>query len=379
MVNSVLMNIETNTFLYDRIAAINFSDSNTGGFPEQEFNLIREEDLLSVVLPDEPLSFDTANTAELLTLLKSLGKASLPVGRIFEGHINALHLIHLFGTEEQQLFYYNSVKMSRKLSGVWNSQGRDGIKIHDKGDGSYILEGGKIFCSGAGHIDFPLITGELQSAHKRGWQLCIISPEKARSIKADSSFWKPMGMEGSVSYKMDFTGIELTDEDLLGPPDAYYRQPYFGGGAIRFAAVQLGGAEAIFNAIQQFIKACNRTGDSFQRARIAQIACLVETGVLWINAAGKKYDDWADNGQDTQRLVQYAGMVRTVIEDVCLKCMQLAEKSAGSGGFLKPSPIERLHRDLTIYLRQPGPDETLTDIGKYIFNLPDINTLWNDY
>ena len=35
---------------------------------------------------------------------------------------------------------------------------------------------------------------------------------------------------------------------------------------------------------------------------------------------------------------------------------------------LRPHPFERIHRDLTLYLRQPAPDATLVDIGKFVLN-----------
>ena len=53
-------------------------------------------------------------------------------------------------------------------------------------------------------------------------------------------------MRATASFRADLTGLEIDDDDLVGAPNAYYQQPAFGGGAIRFAAVQLGGAEAVF-------------------------------------------------------------------------------------------------------------------------------------
>ena len=202
--------------LYNRIAAFAYSGNSDGGFPVAEFDVIKDEGLSGIVLPGKELAFETCTTPSLLNLLKKLGMASLPVGRIFEGHINALYLVHLFGTDAQKDFYTDEAGILKKLSGVWNSQGHQGVKIHDKGDGIYMLEGGKIFCSGADWLDFPIITGELLSEHKRGWQMCILNKQHLNFAKSNSDFWKPMGMLESVSYKLDFTGIELNEEDLLG-------------------------------------------------------------------------------------------------------------------------------------------------------------------
>jgi hypothetical protein len=47
--------------------------------------------------------------------------------------------------------------------------------------------------------------------------------------------------------------------------------------------------------------------------------------------------------------------------------MRLAQRSLGLAAFFQPSPIERLMRDLGTYLRQPAPDEALTEAASWFF------------
>jgi len=364
--------------LYNEITKNAAHLDQTGCFPEQEFNSMKDAGLLGITLPGQALSFNRFKTKELLILLKEIGKASLPVGRIYEGHINALYLISLFASPAQKERWFADVNFGRKLFGVWNTQDANGVRIYDFGNGKYRLKGSKTFCSGAGAIDRPLVTGKLISPDKKGWQMCIIPTEKVKNIRIDRSSWNPLGMRSSVSYKMDFTGIELSETDLLGSPDAYYHQPHFSGGAIRFAAVQLGGAEAIMEETHRFLRGIHRGDDPYQRARIAEITYLTETGNLWINQAGLKNDEWLTQPGTADQIVAYANMTRTIVEDICLRTMQLAERSVGSRGFMKPNPLERLHRDLTTYLRQPAPDATLNSIGDYVLRQDSTNKLWND-
>ncbi|WP_248282197.1 acyl-CoA dehydrogenase family protein [Mucilaginibacter robiniae] len=367
LLNTIYQNIVSHAPLIDQ----------DGCFPEQEFTWLADASLLQITLPGQLLDFTRGNTPTLLQLLKNVGRASLPVGRIYEGHINALYLIHLYATSEQQKRWYTDVSQHHQLFGVWNTQAQDGIRIHDLGSGRYRLEGCKTFCSGGSHVTRPLITGELVSPDKKGWQMCIIPTEKVKIIVEDRSFWKPLGMKASASFKMDFTGIEISEEDLLGPPNAYYQQPYFSGGAIRFAAVQLGGAEAVMEEMHHFITMMNRTQDPFQQARMAEITYLTESGNLWINQAGAKTDEWLQSDDRTDQILAYANMTRTMIEEICLRTLQLAERSVGSRGLMRPDRLERVHRDLTTYLRQPAPDATLTAIGAYVFNQPATHDIWN--
>lgn len=346
-----------------------------GQFPEQAFLELGNAGLLAVTLPDQPLDGQQANTAALLSLLKRVGAANLAVGRVYEGHINALLLAQVYGTPQQQDHWFGGVLRRQTLFSVWNTQANDGVRIHALGGGRYELEGSKTFCSGAGWIDRPLITGELLvDGQARGWQMCVLPTAAVDETVIDDQFWKPLGMRASASFRIDFTGVALTDDDLLGKPGDYFQQPYFSGGAIRFAAVQLGGAEAMLDATRELLRSMGRTDDPFQKMRLADMAVRIESGNLWLAQAGANNDAWLQasvrqperHDELVTKIVTYANMTRTTIEGICLEVMQLAERSVGARGLLRPLPFERIHRDLTMYLRQPAPDATLADIGQYV-------------
>jgi len=53
-----------------------------------------------------------------------------------------------------------------------------------------------------------------------------------------------------------------------------------------------------------------------------------------------------------------------------MDAMRLIQRSLGLAGFLEPNPIERLMRDLGTYLRQPAPDEALTEAAAWLLENP---------
>ena len=169
------------------------------------------------------------------------------------------------------------------------------------------------------------------------------------------SFWRPLGMRATASFRTDLTGLEIGPEDLIGSSDAYYQQPAFSGGAIRFAAVQLGGAEVIFEETRAFLRGLDRTDDPYQRQRLGQMAIALEGGRQWLHGAtGYASRAGANAPGAAEATVAYANMTRTAIGKICLDMLQLAERCVGARGLLQPLPFERLHRDLTHYLRQPA-------------------------
>lgn len=357
-----------------------------GAFPEREFELIAKAGLLTAPLRRElgglGLGIDANSIGELLTILQAIGRANLAVGRIYEGHVNALQLLQTFGTPAQIETYSADVCDRHKIFGVWNAEADDGVKIMPLGGGKYRLEGAKTFATGCGCVDRPFIGGMLPSGE---WQLCIVPMDEVETI-ADPSWWQPAGMRATASYKVDFTGVIVDESALIGQPGQYYQQPWLSAGVVRFAAVQLGGAAALFDAARQFLQEIDRTKDPYQEGRFGQMAIAIESGQLWLQGAATQIEryhpifagDPAIAHPQATALVAYANMVRTAIEQICLDTIQLTARSVGTRGLLPPHPLERIIRDLTLYLRQPAFDASIANIGRYALQTPVTDSLWNN-
>ena len=344
-----------------------------GGFPTESFAELAAAGLLTAALPaalggaglDAP-----AATLPLLRVLQHVGRGNLAVGRVYEGHLNALLLIQQLGTAAQVARYAAEARAGH-LFGVWNTEDpAEGVQLEALPNGRYRLRGAKTFASGAGHLTRPLISGALPAG--RGWQLFVL-PADAQPPALDRSFWQPLGMRATASFRADLTELELDAADLIGGPNAYYQQPAFSGGAIRFAAVQLGGAEAVFEETRHFLRGLGRTDDPYQRQRLGEMALHLESGRQWVAAAaGHAARPQAATPAGAEATVAYANLMRTAIEGICLDMLRLAERCVGARGLLRPQPFERLHRDLTHYLRQPAPDAALADVGRFVLEGKDF-------
>lgn len=355
-------------------------------FPVREFELIAQAGLLAAPLQPKlgglGLGIDASVTYELLMLLKQMGRGNLAVGRVYEGHVNALQLIQTFGTQEQIETYVCDAHARQKIFGVWNAEATDGVKIIPVGERRYRLEGSKTFASGAGYVERPFVNGALPDG---GWQMCVVPMDEVATI-SDSSWWQPSGMRASASYKVDFSGVELDAKALIGQPGDYFRQPWLTAGVIRFAAVQLGGAEALFDSTRQYLQDLGRTNDPHQEARVGKMAIAIHSGNLWLRGAADLvaayaprfggYPSTPNDGAD--KLVAYANMVRTAIEQICMDVIQLCERCVGTRGLLPPNPMERIIRDLTLYLRQPVFDAALGTVGQYALSQSaPASSLWS--
>ncbi len=61
--------------------------------------------------------------------------------------------------------------------------------------------------------------------------------------------------------------------------------------------------------------------------------------------------------------MDFANKFRTIVRNICEEVLSLSEMCVGLLGMMQPHPLERIHRDLSVYLKQPGPDKALNSVG----------------
>lgn len=344
------------------------------GFPADAFALLTATGLLAAPLPRAAgglgLGTEPEGARAALDLLRALGRGDLAVGRLYEGHLNALLLVWAYGTPAQRARAAADAHRGF-LFGVWNTGPAEGnVRLAPTRDGGLALTGAKTFCSGAGDVARALVTGTWPEEAGGGWQLCLVPMDAVRAA-VDSASWRPLGMEASASYRIAFDGVTLGADALLGAPGDYYRQPLFSGGAVRFAAVQLGGAERLLRDACAFLAAQGRGTDPYQALRMGEVAVLVEGGAGWIAGAADRAARWMrvdgppPSPDDSAAMCAYANLMRAAVQLVCERTGTLVAQSVGARGLLAPHAFGRVLRDLTMYLRQPAPDAALADAGRW--------------
>ena len=352
--------------LADEIAARpNFGETAA---PLEDLTRMGELGLLAAPLPTAEggrgWGTEAGGHLPLLRLLAIIGSGDLALGRLFEGHANALILIARFGTPAQVSRAADDVRAGR-LFGVWNTGARELLRLEEE-DGVLSYQGIKTFASGAAFVQRPIVTAERSG----GWQMTVPrmdTDEMTSAIRLDRSFWRPLGMEASESYSVDFTGCTLPADDLLGAPGDFYADPLFRGGAIRFAAVQAGAVLRLHRMFAAWLEDKGRGDDPYQLARLADVALAAQESVLWVERAAAVAEQGMAPGADKlacEQMVECAAMTRVAVERSATAAMAKVVAGVGAHGLLQPARFERLVRDLTMYLRQPAPDETLAGIGR---------------
>lgn len=372
--NRIFELIRTTEQFADRLAT--GPDTAGPGAPRAELRELSDMGLLTAPLPTAcgglGLGTEPGGHLPLLRLLAAVGSADLPLGRLYEGHVNGLILVASFGTAEQ-LRQAARDAAAGKLFGVWNTGHHESMSIAeaDGDSGQMQLRGSKGFATGAAFVERPIVTAEFH-----GWQMTLPRMDAeavAGALRIDGSSWQPLGMECSESYTVDFTGVPLETGDLIGHPGDFYRDPLFRGGAVRFAAVQAGALVRLAALFSQWLQDRGRGTDPYQLARLGEVTLAAQEAVLWVERAAEVAERnlWPDAEPEAAAvMIQMANMTRLAVERLATATMPRVIAGVGAHGLLRPARFERLIRDLTMYLRQPNPDGTLAEVGRYVLAQP---------
>jgi alkylation response protein AidB-like acyl-CoA dehydrogenase len=329
-------------------------------FPHEEFIILRERGLLTASVTQgrggAGFGYGKTGALALLRLFVLLGQASLPIARLYEAHVNALQLIERYGAARLADEAARDAAAGH-LFALWVTDSRTPVVLTPRGAG-FVLEGGKAFCSGAGVATRALITAATES----GTRMLVVRLEAG--VRVLPSPVKLAGMRAAITGSVDFSGMDVAAEALLGREGDYLREPVFSAGAWRGSACALGGLSALLDLHRGEMRCRQRDADPHQRARFGQLLIAHETASLWVGKAALR--GCLEDGP-AEEIVAYVNLARIAVEAACLDGLRLTQRSLGLNAFIAGSPAELLCRDLATYLRQPAPDETLDKAAEYYF------------
>ncbi|MBN8189762.1 MAG: acyl-CoA dehydrogenase [Rhodobacteraceae bacterium] len=293
-----------------------------------------------------------ADPASHVTLLRRIGRASQSVGRLAEGHMNALGLVTLYGTVRQQ-HDHRAAARSGTIFGVWGADGEPPVRIlRDEGAGLY-LTGCKRFASGLGTVSRAVVTAQTSDGPR------LVIADVTDPARADAEAWNTSGMRATASGRYDFEGVQA---EPLGVAGDYLREPHFEGGVWRYAAVHVGGLEALAEEVRQAVRAQGDEAGEAQLHRVARLASLAHGSRLFVEDAARQVAA-PDAGKDA---VAVSLAAREAVEAACQEAIALADRALGTRAFGTGHRVDLVRRDLGLFLRQANLDGKLRSVGQTV-------------
>ena len=287
---------------------------------------------------------------ELLRPLYVAGRRDLPIGRLLEGHVDAVQIVLRYGTPEQTVRLRERVAQGATL-GVWNA-GLAGEPLVLAGGR---LRGGKSYASGAGVLTHALVTADTD----RGPQLLMLDLAQV-TPSIDRNWWHMLGMQRSETHQVRWSDAPVGPEAVIGAPGSYAREPFFSGGALRFVAVHAGGIAGLLDHARDHLVAQGRADDPFQAARLAQLFALAQGAAATIRDAAQAWFG------DPEARLAYVASARLSVAHAGERAIAIAQEAVGLQGLFLSHPLSATIADLMVYLRQPVPDVLRIRVGRAV-------------
>jgi alkylation response protein AidB-like acyl-CoA dehydrogenase len=177
----------------------------------------------------------------------------------------------------------------------------------------------------------------------------------------DTRWWRVSGMQRSETHRARWQNVAVDADICIGKPGDYVREPWFSGGAIRFAAVQAGAIAAVVDHTRDHLVAQQRDSDPHQRARLADLYRAAQSAA---DAVAQAAEHWSLT--DVAATLAHVSAARAAVYAAGETVLTIAQAAIGVQAMFVEHPVNAVLTDLSTYLRQPGPDAQRDRVGEAV-------------
>src|SRR2546426_59950 len=309
-----------------------------------------------------------------IAVVRTIAQGCANTAMTLHMHSTVMRFIDSLGTEAQKRRYFPEVIRFGKLFGSWGSEPAVSLSrtflmetaIRRTGD-DWVIDGLKHFCTMALGASYYMVWCALDGEADMGKALLqALVPADAPGIATDSK-WDTLGMRGTYSPSVTFTGVRVPVDAALGQPGSSIQVGVIESFALGYAAIYVGAAEAalafaIDYARQRVVRPENVAvaQDPTVQRHIGELTAQLHAARLVLDEAAVS---WV--AADMVERALLANRAKYLATEVALHVTSKVIQVVGGRGAYKDYPAERAFRDVrTATLMPPTVDRMLEAIGK---------------
>jgi alkylation response protein AidB-like acyl-CoA dehydrogenase len=276
--------------------------------------------------------------------LAEVSARDLSVGRLYEGHTDALAILAEAGRAPHPGSVY----------GVWAARSPGEPTTATPTSTGWSLSGPKEFCSGVGILERALVTAEAPD----GYRLLEVDLTGVGITAVDGS-WPAVGMQGSASLTVVFDSAPVGEDATVGGPGFYTGRPGFWFGGAGVAACWYGGARSLVDRLLDGLPATPSDHKLIEVGRaVAQVGAMrdaLETAAGDIDA-----DPHDASGRARYRTLE----VRETVHRACTHVLAQVAEAGGARPLTHDGAQARRAADLYVYLSQHHGAADAAQLGR---------------
>ncbi|NQY47949.1 MAG: acyl-CoA dehydrogenase family protein [Colwellia sp.] len=279
-------------------------------------------------------------------------------------HNMATWMIATWGTETVKAAWCPELVTGEKLASYCLTEPGSGsdaasLRTSAKVDGDhYIINGSKMFISGAGETDVLVVMVRTGEAGAKGISAVVI-PADAEGViygKAEDK----MGWNAQPTKQITFDNVKIPRENLLAKEGEGFSLAMKGldGGRINIATCSIGTAQQALNSAMAYMQEREQFGKpiaAFQglQFKLADMATELVAARQLVRLAAYKLD------QNDPEKTAYCAMAKRFATDIGFQVCDAALQIHGGYGYMKEYPLERHFRDVRVHQILEGTNEIM--------------------
>lgn len=321
-----------------------------------------EMGLLNVIVPEE-LDGPGLDSISVATIYEELGKGCAGVATSLAANSLATVPVLLAGTDEQKKMYCDILNngglaafaLTEPCAGS-DAGGVSTRAVHNKEEGTYTLNGTKMFITNGGLAEIFLVFANTRKTGGIRGLTAFIVPKDTPGFSVGKKENK-MGIRPSNTTELVLQDVVIPESYRVGREGEGFRiamntldsaRPFVG-------AVSVGIAQAALDCAVKYAKERRQFGQpiaSFQMVQgmLADMAMKVETARLMVQKACWMRDQGMEFSKE-------AAMAKCYAADVAMQVTTDAVQVMGGYGYTKEYPVEKMMRDAKIMQIYEGTNQ----------------------
>jgi alkylation response protein AidB-like acyl-CoA dehydrogenase len=289
-------------------------------------------------------------------LVRAVAAADASTARILDGHLNGIERLTLTAPEPLLSTELTQIQEGELLFGVWGADPATGegppAQLEHDGD-QLVLRGVKTFCSGAGGVQRALVIVADHDGSRR-----LVYLDTTSQISIDRGWYQASGLRASESHRVEFNDTPVLA--VLGGLGELSREPYFSRDGVRTSATWAGLADCI---MRETISAFDpeRT-DAMQTHTLGRMRIAQSTIDRWLEHTTISLDQPEDPRPELDPAV-LALECRVALTYAARLISTQAAQVCGSRALIGASTLDRVRRDLDLFLLQHRLDPKIAKLG----------------
>lgn len=306
-----------------------------------------------------------------LLVIEELGRIDMSAAHCFQVDAHTCQMLTAAASDDQKERYLRpALERGALFSWTGSEPGRtargqyalvsDAKPIKD----GYLLNGVKNFATLANKADWNVIAVTVPDLPSPDNFLLVMVPRDAKGFEIDEAWWRPMGMRGAVSPKLNLHNLEVPGRDVIQGPGFYPKSQFGARLHLGFAANHLGASLGLLDFAVDYLPKRGTANNPHSQRVIGEMRMQIEAARNMIYTAARMWE-----GTPRGEAAEYSLMAKLMAISTAEWMVNETIRVVGSSALLEQYPLHRFARDIHVHSTHANLHNTAQAIGRAVLQM----------